>query len=69
MVVDMTKIPKKEEVKVEQEDKEPLFNVQLTRDEIETIKVALGKSKDFEAFVSVVRGAKENKILCDLESI
>ena len=67
MVVDMTK--KHEEPKVEvQEEKEPLFSISLTREEIETIKNALRTSKNFEAFASVIQGQKENKILLDLDN-
>lgn len=69
-MVDMTKkseVPKVAEIK--EEAKEQLFNLSLTREEIDVIKQALAKSKDFEAFVSVTKGALENKILVDLESI
>jgi len=73
-MVDMTKVRNAEDPKVQVEDvpeepKEPLFNISLTRDELETIKQALAKSRDFEAFVSVAKGAKENQILIDLETL
>jgi len=69
MQVDMTKKQEQPKIEEPEEPKEQLFNLSLTREEIEVIKNALAKSKDFETFVSVAKGAKENKILCDLETI
>lgn len=71
MVVDMTK-KQAEQPKVEEameESKEQLFNVSLTREEIETIKNALANSENFKVFLKSIEGSKENKILSDLESI
>lgn len=69
-MVDMTKkteAPKVEELKVEAEEKK--YNVTFTQHELDVIKKALAKSKDFQAFASVAEGSEENRILVDLESI
>ena len=69
-MVDMTKKaeePKKVEVPVEPVSKG--FNVNVTAEELEDIKLAIANDGDFKTFVAVVRGQRLDKILVDLESI
>lgn len=70
MPVDMKVKPEpKEEVKVEEVPQKDIINLGFTREELSLIREALRSHKDFETFVSVVRGTQINKMLLDLDKI
>ena len=71
MPVDMTKAPAMKQPVQEpiEQPKQPEIELGLTRDELDTIRKALIRSKNLEAYISVIEGAKEYKILVDLEKL